>query len=98
MDKKYELTEDEIVNKVIERLSTRSDIGVKKYNTTLQDSPQSHKEFIVHLIEELADGLNYGEKLLSMFDDMENNIKSDLLSQLYSGHHITTQTFDKFSK
>lgn len=93
MEDNYILTKDPIVNRVIARLASRSDVGVDKYNTTLEDSPQSHKEFIVHLIEELADGLNYSEKLLSMYDGMEIDIRNNLLKQLYKDNAISTKAY-----
>lgn len=98
MDNKYNITADSIVNKSIERLATRSEVGVRKYNTTLEDSHQTFPEFINHFIEEMADGLNYGEKMLDMFELQENKIKKDLIEELYTNNHISTLTYNKYNK
>ena len=52
---------DKIVQQVIEKFSTRSEIGIKKYGTTLQDNDTD--DFLNHLQEELMDAVLYIEKL-----------------------------------
>jgi len=52
---------DPIVEKVIERLRSRSKIGIKKYGTTLD---KSKDDFLEHLLEELLDAANYVQKLI----------------------------------
>lgn len=56
---------DQIVENVITKFRYRSNVGIKKYKTTLKTSIQTKDEFLVHLQEELMDATNYIEKLLS---------------------------------
>ena len=58
--------EDEVVEAVIARLRQRSKVGVEKYGTTLSDDlTTSHKEKLNHLLEELLDGANYIQWIIS---------------------------------
>lgn len=57
-------TKDKIVNRVIEKLSSRSNIGVQKYNSTIWDN--TDENYIKHLQEELLDGANYCEQMLRL--------------------------------
>ena len=43
--------EDLIVQKVISKFNERSNIGVKKYNTTLQENNEGMLAFLTHLQE-----------------------------------------------
>jgi hypothetical protein len=52
---------DKIVEQVLEKFSTRSEIGIKKYGTTLQDNDTD--DFLNHLQEELMDAVLYIQKL-----------------------------------
>jgi hypothetical protein len=52
---------DSIVEQVIAKFSTRSELGIKKYGTTLQDNDTD--DFLNHLQEELMDAVLYIEKL-----------------------------------
>jgi len=54
---------DPIVDSVVEKFKERSKIGIEKYGTTLQDSPDGFYSFINHLQEELMDACNYLEKI-----------------------------------
>jgi hypothetical protein len=56
---------DAIVEKVKKLYDIRSAIGISKYNTTLEDSPDGFYKFLVHLQEELMDATLYIEKLKS---------------------------------
>lgn len=51
--------QDSFVEANRELLLQRSEIGVKKYNTTLDKSKQNTKEFAQHAIEEALDLANY---------------------------------------
>lgn len=57
-----EYTQDTIVNSVIKKFINRSDLGVKKYGTTLDRNDLTHIEWLIHLQEELMDGILYLEK------------------------------------
>lgn len=56
---------DSIVNKVIDKLKTRSARGISKYGTTLDRQDLSIKDWLNHLQEELLDAANYAEVLLN---------------------------------
>lgn len=54
---------DPIVTSVMTQLLTRSQLGISKYGTTLQDN--NTDDFLQHLKEELMDSILYIEKLQS---------------------------------
>ena len=54
---------DPIVEKVVTKFKTRSELGITKYGTTLQDNNASLWEWLNHLQEELMDATLYIEKL-----------------------------------
>lgn len=54
---------DTIVEKVIEQYKQRSEIGIKKYGTTLDREDLNILEWLQHLQEELFDATLYIEKL-----------------------------------
>jgi len=57
-------TQDKIVEAVMWKLKTRSEIGITKYNTTLQDSKETRLAFLRHAQEESMDLANYLEVLI----------------------------------
>ena len=61
---------DKIVENVIEQFSKRSEAGIKKYGTTLEEN--NNDDFLQHLKEELMDAILYIEKLQSL-----NKLKID---------------------
>lgn len=56
---------DKIVENVKKMYDLRSAIGITKYGTTLEDSPDGFYQFLNHLQEELMDATLYLEKLKS---------------------------------
>lgn len=52
---------DKIVQQVLAKFSSRSEIGIKKYGKTLQDNDAD--DFLNHLQEELMDAVLYIQKL-----------------------------------
>ena len=54
---------DSIVNTVIHKFLSRSELGIKKYGTTLDRDDLSTVDWITHAQEELMDGILYLEKL-----------------------------------
>ena len=54
---------DEIVELVINEFKSRSERGIKKYGTTLQENELSPLEWLKHLQEELMDAVLYIEKV-----------------------------------
>lgn len=56
---------DPIVKSVVNKYNKRSEVGIKKYNTTLQDNNLTLVEWLTHLQEELMDASLYIEKAIS---------------------------------
>ena len=57
------MEKDEIVESVINEFKSRSERGIKKYGTTLQENELSQLEWLKHLQEELMDAVLYIEKV-----------------------------------
>jgi len=55
--------EDKIVLNVLSRFKERSDVGIKKYNTTLERTDLSTLEWLTHAQEEAMDFVLYLERL-----------------------------------
>ena len=55
---------DKIVENVIDQFKQRSEVGIKKYGTTLEEN--NNDDFLQHLKEELMDAVLYIEKLQSL--------------------------------
>jgi hypothetical protein len=62
---------DAIVEKVTERYKQRSEVGIKKYGTTLEDNNSDN--YFKHLIEELMDATLYLEKILDIVKNEPND-------------------------
>jgi hypothetical protein len=60
-----------IENKVSEKLLTRAEAGINKYGVTMERGDLTHKEWLIHLQEELLDGAVYIEKLLEVIDNVK---------------------------
>ena len=54
---------DSVVQSVINKFKQRSEVGIKKYNTTLDREDLTNKEWINHAQEEAMDFILYLEKL-----------------------------------
>ena len=63
--------QDSIIKKVIDKIASRSKVGIKKYGTTLDRDDLSTKEWLQHLQEELMDACGYIEKLISLIEESE---------------------------
>lgn len=55
---------DKIVQQVVDKFNQRSELGIKKYGTTLDQN--NNDDFLNHLQEELMDAILYIEKLKSI--------------------------------
>jgi len=55
--------QDKIVKQVVDKFQQRSEVGIKKYGTTLEEN--NTDDFLNHLQEELMDAILYIEKLKS---------------------------------
>lgn len=61
--------EDKIVTSVVRQFLKRSEVGINKYGTTLEDN--NHDDFLQHLKEELMDGILYIEKYQTQLKEAE---------------------------
>ncbi len=60
---------DKIIERVINKIKARSDVGYKKYGVTLKDDEQSLDTWLNHIQEELMDAVNYIEKARAVLTD-----------------------------
>ncbi len=63
MSKKELQFRDPVVERVVDKFISRSDIGYKKYGVTLEDDKSNIFECVNHLQEELMDAVLYLQKL-----------------------------------
>ena len=64
-------SKDGIVQNVKDLYEERSQIGIKKYNTTLENSTEGLEAFLIHLQQELMDATLYIEKLKQLNNERE---------------------------
>jgi hypothetical protein len=57
------MSKDPIVQAVLDKYTKRSDVGIAKYGTTLQENNKDN--YLQHLQDELMDATLYIQKLLS---------------------------------
>lgn len=62
-------SQDLIVQEVKDLYDARSEVGINKYNTTLEDSLDGLETFLEHLQEELMDATLYIQKLKQIIDE-----------------------------
>ena len=60
---------DKIIERVVNKIKQRSDVGYKKYGVTLQDDDQTLDKWLTHIQEELMDAVNYIEKVKAVLSD-----------------------------
>jgi hypothetical protein len=65
---------DSIVESVINQFKQRSEVGIKKYNTTLDRTDLSTLDWIEHAKQEAMDFILYLEKLKSQFNNLKNSL------------------------
>lgn len=65
--------QDPIIENVRAKLLYRSQVGIVKYNTTLEENNKDN--YLNHLQQEMMDGCNYIEKLLVQNRDIIQLIK-----------------------
>jgi hypothetical protein len=80
---------DKVVENVISKFSNRSDVGVKKYGTTLEDNQLTLIQWLNHLQEELMDATLYVQKLKQELEESPN---------FPEGHVITKESWDNADK
>jgi hypothetical protein len=60
---------DKIVEDVMAKYRQRSEVGIDKYGTTLEENKATLTEWLIHLQEELMDATLYIEKLKSELNE-----------------------------
>ena len=63
MNKKQIEFRDPVVERVVDKFVSRSDVGFAKYGVTLEDDKSNIFQWINHLQEELMDAVLYLQKL-----------------------------------
>lgn len=66
---------DRIVDQVIKQFEERSELGIKKYGTTLEQN--NSDDFLQHLKEELMDAILYIEKLQDLQKELTDRFKTE---------------------
>ena len=79
MNKKQIEFRDPVVERVVDKFVSRSDVGFAKYGVTLQDDPSKMFEWLNHLQEELMDAVLYLQKAKEVYT---TELQEDLLSDL----------------
>lgn len=64
---------DLIVQQVLKKYQQRSDVGIRKYNTTLEQNNKDN--YLQHLQQELMDATLYIEKLMSLEQELTRLVK-----------------------
>ena len=62
---------DPVVNRVVDKFVSRSDVGFQKYGITLEDDKSKMFEWLNHLQEELMDSVLYLQKAKETYTDEE---------------------------
>ena len=64
--------QDKIVQSVVAKYQQRSEIGIKKYNTTLENNNED--DFLLHAQQEAMDLSLYLEKLIQQRNENKNHL------------------------
>lgn len=67
MNKKEIIFRDPVVERVVDKFVSRSDVGFKKYGVTLEQDPSVMFEWLNHLQEELMDAVLYLQKAKEVY-------------------------------
>jgi len=60
---------DPVVERVVTKFVSRSDVGFKKYGVTLEQDPAAMFEWLNHLQEELMDAVLYLQKAKEVYTE-----------------------------
>jgi hypothetical protein len=69
------MTQDTVTNAVIQDLISRSEVGVKKYNTTLGQN--NHQNMLQHAYEEALDLAQYLKKEITTLNTVQDLCKEN---------------------
>lgn len=68
--KEHDMT-DKIVQQIVQKYEQRSDVGIRKYGTTLENNNTDN--FFNHLLEELMDASLYIQKIMDIIKNEPND-------------------------
>ena len=71
----------EIEEKVIEKIRQRAELGLNKYNTTMERTDLTLKQWINHAMEEAMDLSVYLQRILIMLDSLDVELNTELLEE-----------------
>ena len=91
---KLDIQEDTIVQSVIEQYFQRSQLGIKKYNTTLDRNDLSLHEWLEHLKQELMD-IAIGLDVFFVYTSTELLSYSQLESSMLKAIQILLEKINK---
>ena len=75
---------DSIVESVITKFKQRSEVGIKKYNKTLDRTDLSYSDWLNHIQEELMDAILYCERL-----------RKESLTEYQRGYMAAAEVYNK---
>ena len=78
MNKKQIEFRDPVVERVVDKFVSRSDVGYSKYGITLEDDPSKMFEWLNHLQEELMDAVLYLQKAKEVYTTEEQERMNEL--------------------
>ena len=67
------MIKDQIIKKVVEKITSRSEVGIQKYGTTLDRDDLTLLDWLNHLQEELMDACGYIEKIIALIEEKVRN-------------------------
>ena len=67
----FDMIKDSIVESIVEEFKKRSDVGIKKYNTTLDRTDLTELEWRIHHQQELMDAILYNQKIINILKSRE---------------------------
>jgi len=65
---------DPVVERVVDKFISRSDVGFKKYGVTLDKDPSDMLEWLNHFQEEMMDAVLYIQKCKETYQEQLNTI------------------------
>jgi hypothetical protein len=72
------MSRDIIIERVINKIKSRSDVGYKKYGVTLHNDDQPLDTWLTHIQEELMDAVNYIEKAKAVLTEKTGGLNDDI--------------------
>jgi hypothetical protein len=90
--------EDKIVLRVLARFNERSQVGINKYNTTLERSDLSTLEWLTHAQEEAMDFVLYLERLKDEYNKPFTDRLMEEINKKQKAAIIELINMDSYSK